>query len=110
MVKLGLTVIQLKSGITVETIEADEDYRTGRIAAKVANRVKVAWDGTNEYIYVNADELVKADSSTLIYAVPLNSGIPDSAGEADNADKPVKTARVRKVGNADIAGKPLNQA
>lgn len=71
-VKLQMTVIQLKSGITVETIESDEDYRTGHIAAKVANRVKVAWTGTNDYIYVNADELVKADNTTLIYTKPLD--------------------------------------
>lgn len=71
-VKLDMTVIQLKSGITVETIEADEDYRTGRIAAKVANRVKIAWNGTDEYIYVNADEFDKMDNSTLVYKMPLN--------------------------------------
>jgi hypothetical protein len=69
---LGKEVIQLKSGITVETIEADEDYRIGRIAAKVANRVKVAWNGTNDYIYINLDELDKLDNSTYIYPIPLN--------------------------------------
>jgi hypothetical protein len=69
---LGKEVIQLKSDITVETIEADEDYRIGRIAAKVANRVKIAWNGTNDYIYVNLDELNKLDNSTYIYPVPLN--------------------------------------
>lgn len=71
-IKVGNEVIQLKSGVSVETIERDEDYRTGRIAAKVADRIKIAWNGTNEYIYVNADELDKVDSSTYVYAFSLN--------------------------------------
>jgi hypothetical protein len=76
---LGKEVIQLKSGITVETIEADEDYRVGRIAAKVANRVKIAWNETNGYVYVNLDELDKLDNSTYIYPIPLTSDQPVKA-------------------------------
>lgn len=82
---VGKEVIQLKSGISVETIEADEDYRIGRIAAKVANRVKVAWNGTNDYIYVNLDELDKVDSNTYIYPIPLNPPKTDKRPKLDES-------------------------
>ena len=63
----GMTVIQLKNGVTVETINSDEDYRTGEITAKVVNRVRIVWEGTNEYIYVDLGMLRKVDKDTFVY-------------------------------------------
>lgn len=60
-------IFQFIDGISLETFETDEQFRSGRIGTKVGNKVRITWDGTNTYEYVPVAEITKIDRDTYIW-------------------------------------------
>lgn len=66
---VGSSVFQFIDGVTHETFETDDQFRTGRITAMVAGKVKITWtdaDGGQRYEYVRKGEITKIERETYI--------------------------------------------
>jgi hypothetical protein len=88
-----ITVFQFVPGKSVESFEKDEDFRIGTMGTKVGNRVRIAWNGTDAYEYVNSDKLVKLDKETFVYDLPWITAKAVETDKATESPKPARTPR-----------------
>lgn len=68
--KDGNTVFQFVAGITEETLETDNQYRSGTITGKVGPKVRIRWNGTMRYEYVTLDDCRRMDKDTIVWEKP----------------------------------------
>jgi hypothetical protein len=71
------TVFRFLNGKTVETFERDEDFESGLITHKVANKVRIMWDGNDNYEYVDITRLVRIDRETYDLRAPDYTDLSD---------------------------------
>lgn len=78
-----ITVIRFKSGITAETFNSDDDFRTGTKTQELAGKSRIQWDepisddSDNRVEWVKSDMLVKLDSRHMQYTLD----IPDNSSK-----------------------------
>lgn len=67
-----ITVIQFKSGITVESFNSDEDFVTGTFTRELAGKSRIVWDSDGSVVWVKSDTLHKLDKTHMQY-IPVES-------------------------------------
>lgn len=92
-IKSGDSVFVFNEGITVETFEKDEDFRSGMVTTVVAGKVRVEWDGTvstdsrrfgaKEYEYVAKSRFTRIEKNTWVLDHMSDSAEKSTASEMD---------------------------
>lgn len=104
-IKSGESVFVFVDGVTVETFEKDEDFRSGTVTSVVAGKVRIEWDETvsvvrggrsvlvAKYEYVPAVRLTRVERETWVLdyksAESIMSGSPDMDQTPEMPDVPV---------------------
>lgn len=107
-IKSGDSVFVFNEGITVETFEKDEDFRSGTVTTIVAGKVRVEWDGTvstdprrfgrKEYEYIEKSRFTRIEKNTWVLDhksdvsvspdMPAESGSPEMPAESGVTETP----------------------
>lgn len=78
-IKSGDAVFVFVEGVTPETFEKDEEFRSGTVTTVVAGKVRVRWDSPitpkmseefvlygNDYVYVEKGRLTRIEKNTWV--------------------------------------------
>lgn len=96
-IKTDDSVFVFVDGVSVETFEKDEDFRSGMVSRVVAGKVRIEWDETvsvmrggmsvlvPKYEYVACDRFTRVNPNTWV--LDYKSGSPDLSDTAGADEK-----------------------
>lgn len=118
-IKSGDSVFVFVDGVSVETFQKDEDFRSGTITTVVAGKVRIEWDGTvstdsrrfgaKEYVYVDKSRLTRIERGTWVLDHKSEtSDVSESTEKVETPETPAESEKAEVPAPRRSRGKSAN--